>query len=72
MPLFSKGSAAVRLSKLDHEAFQTTATIVGVIVEFVPFVETWFNLPFNYTNSTVINSGYSAAVPMDYVLELID
>ncbi len=45
--------------------------IIGVVIQFVPFVETWVNMTQNYRNLTVSNSGYAVVTPMDPVLELI-
>jgi hypothetical protein len=45
--------------------------VIGVISSFVPFADTWMNQHFGYTNTTLENSGYSIATPMDFVLELI-
>lgn len=46
--------------------------VIGVISEFVPFAETWVNVTHKYENLTISNSGYTVAVPMDPVLELIN
>ena len=46
--------------------------VIGVITEFVPFVEHWVNLEHRYKNKTISNSGYAVAVAMDQVLELIN
>ena len=46
--------------------------VIGVVTEFVPFVETWENKTHNYKNLTISNSGYTVAVSMDPVLELIN
>lgn len=45
--------------------------IIGIAVEFVPFEERWVNNQFGYWNTTLSNSGYSIAEPMDSVLELV-
>jgi hypothetical protein len=45
--------------------------VIGVVSQFVPNAETWLHTTHGYTNTTISNSGYSIAVPMDYVLELI-
>jgi hypothetical protein len=49
---------------------QTSYKIIGVMSSFVPFADTWRNEHFNYQNTTLQNSGYSVAVPIDFVLEL--
>jgi hypothetical protein len=45
--------------------------VIGVVSQFVPAVENWINVPHGYTNTNVYNSGYAAATPMDFVLELV-
>jgi S1-C subfamily serine protease len=45
--------------------FQTHFAVIGVVSEYVPFADQ--GRTFQYLN----NSGYSVAVPMDFVLELI-
>lgn len=46
-------------------------SVVGVVSQFVPLVETWRNQTHGYENIDVSNSGYSVAVPIDPVLELV-
>jgi Trypsin-like peptidase domain len=45
--------------------------VSGVVVELVPFADIELHPQMNYQKATLLNSGYSIAVPMDYVLELI-
>ena len=45
--------------------------VIGVVSQFVPFAETWVNVTHKYQNLTISNSGYTVAVSMDPVLELI-
>jgi hypothetical protein len=45
-------------------------TVIGVVTEFIPFEERWVNNQFGYWNTTISNSGYSIAEPMDSVFEL--
>ena len=54
-----------------NSPFETHFKIIGVMSEFVPFADTWENQHFRYINTTLQNSGYSIATPMDFVLELI-
>ncbi len=44
--------------------------IIGVVVEFVPFVEKFKSLQIGYENSSFENSGYSVVVPIDTIIEL--
>lgn len=45
--------------------------VIGVVSQFIPFAETWVNVTHKYKNLTISNSGYTVAVSMDPVLELI-
>jgi hypothetical protein len=45
--------------------------LIGIIKEFVPYAETWLNISQKYSNVTISNSGYSVAVPVDWILDLI-
>jgi hypothetical protein len=51
--------------EVDRAGFAYKLNIIGVITDFVPFVDKG-QLSITYTNS-----GYSIAVPMDPVLELV-
>lgn len=45
--------------------------IIGVVSQFVPYVENWVNNRNGLVNTTILNSGYSVAVSIDTVLELL-
>ena len=47
-------------------------SVIGVVSEFVPFVETWYNIQHKFQNVNIENSGYSVVVPMDQVFELVE
>ena len=46
--------------------------IIGVTTEFIPYEEYYQNLRYNYINKEWTNSGLSVAIPIDYVLEVIE
>ncbi len=46
--------------------------VIGIVTEFVPFVEKINNITQNYQNINVTNSGYAVVVPTDFILELIE
>ena len=67
-----QGDSGGPILEVDPESpFETHFKIIGVMSSFVPFADTWINQHFGYTNTTLQNSGYSIATPMDFVLELI-
>ncbi len=51
--------------------FETHFKSIGVMSSFAPFADTWMNQHFGYINTTLQNSGYSIATPIDFVLDLI-
>jgi len=51
--------------------FETRFKSIGVMSSFAPFADTWMNQHFGYINTTLQNSGYSIATPIDFVLDLI-
>lgn len=62
------GNSGGPVLEIDHEGFGEKVPIIGVVDQFVPFVQAagaqTFQMQFEG------NSGYSIIVPMDFVLEL--
>lgn len=57
------------------EVEQTSLTkkkfhVIGVVSQYIPFVEKLKSLQIGYTNLNFENSGYSVVVPIDTILEL--
>jgi hypothetical protein len=46
--------------------------IIGIIIQFVPFVEKWINPQYKLTNIEIENSGYTVVAPMDKILKIVD
>jgi S1-C subfamily serine protease len=63
------GNSGGPVLELDREAFRTRLRIIGVISQYIPFVDTGGSKTFVMQMAT--NSGYSIATPMDFVLDLI-
>lgn len=63
------GNSGGPVLELDRDGFQTHLSIIGVISQYIPFV----NGASSQTTTIIIdsNSGYSVATPMDFVLELM-
>ena len=49
----------------------TKYRVIGLVSQFVPAVETWTNSQHGYINTSIYNSGYAVATPMDFVLDLV-
>lgn len=71
LPAYPGNSGGPVLEVETDGPFSKTFRVVGVVTDFIPTVETWTNTPYRYENHTIGNSGYSVAVSMDAVLELI-
>jgi len=65
------GNSGGPVLQIDTEGLERHFRIIGVVSQFVPFVETWVNATHGYENASIGNSGYSIVTPMDYVLELV-
>jgi hypothetical protein len=65
-----QGNSGSPVTEVDESELGITYRIIGIISSFVPYSETWLNL--KYTNIDISNSGYSVAIPLDRVLEIID
>jgi hypothetical protein len=64
------GNSGGPVLELDKSAFVTSLYIIGVVNQYVPFVDSAGARTFAITFSS--NSGYSIATPMDFVLELVN
>jgi S1-C subfamily serine protease len=61
------GNSGGPVVELDRVDLATRFTIIGVILQYVPFADTGRSNTF----AILSNSGYSIAAPMDFVLELV-
>jgi hypothetical protein len=60
-----RGNSGGPVFQIEPDGFQTHFSLVGLLTEFVPMMERTPDFTF------ALNSGYSIAKPMDFVLELI-
>lgn len=65
------GNSGGPVIQVDREPFNASYLLIGVVSEFVPFIDLWENKNMKYTNISVSNSGYSVIVPIDFVLDLL-
>ncbi|OGI66828.1 hypothetical protein A2823_01165 [Candidatus Nomurabacteria bacterium RIFCSPHIGHO2_01_FULL_41_91] len=57
---------------LEMNSEKSKIHLIGVVVQFIPFVDQWRNVRFpELYNSNFQNSGYSIALPVDYIYDLI-
>jgi hypothetical protein len=66
----NSGGPVLQIEMDDANFLTTRFSIIGVVSEFIPFADVWLNIRERYTNTTLLNSGYSIATPMDFVLDL--
>lgn len=70
-PVYGGNSGGLVL-EINQSGAQTDIHLIGVVVQFVPFVEQWRNTRFpELLNTSFQNSGYSVALPVDSIYELI-
>jgi hypothetical protein len=62
------GNSGGPVLEIDHDGFQIKLRIIGVVNQFVPFIQTGGSQTFAMQIAS--NSGYSIITPMDFVLEL--
>ncbi len=63
------GNSGGPVVEIDREGFQTHFTVIGVVVEYIPFAQVTGNNTIAL--QVLSNSGYSVVLPMEDVLELI-
>lgn len=68
-PVYFGNSGGV-VVEVENEGNETRYRIIGVISQFIPFVEKMQSQQLGYVNVNMENSGYSVAVPMDTIFDL--
>lgn len=66
----NSGGPVIELEVVDITT--TSVRVIGIISQFVPFVEQWVNLQHGLINKEFENSGYTVVVPMDKIIELVE
>jgi len=67
-----KGNSGSPVIEIEYAEGSRRFRTIGLVVEFVPVVESWVNIMYGYENINVTNSGYAIVVPMDPILDLIN
>lgn len=65
------GNSGGPVVEVEGEGSQLRFRVIGLVLQFVPFIEEWFNLKYRISNLQINNSGYSVVIPMDPVLDLL-
>lgn len=70
-PVYGGNSGGLVL-EINQAEPTTRIHLIGVVVQFVPFIEQWRNTRFpELQNTSLQNSGYSVALPVDNIYDLI-
>lgn len=71
-PVYGGNSGGLVLEINEIEVGAKKIHLIGVVVQFVPFVDQWRNVRFpELYNTNLQNSGYSVALPVDYIFDLV-
>lgn len=62
----NSGGAVIEVDPKEQRVY-----LLGLVIEFIPFVEEWVNSRYKNANFEISNSGYSVVISMDDVLDLI-
>ncbi len=65
------GNSGGPVVEVEQDGLTWNHKIIGVVSQFIPFCEHWENKENGLVNTELSNSGYSVAVAMDKVFELI-
>ncbi len=65
------GGLVIETGQDKSDPFQRRYKGIGIVQGMVPFVNEFRNQQYGYSNYEVENSGYSLAIPMDSLLQLI-
>jgi hypothetical protein len=65
------GNSGGPVIQVKREGFETIHKVIGVISQFIPYYENWQNQSNGLIHTELSNSGYSVAVAMDYVFEML-
>jgi len=64
------GGPVIEINKIDIHA--TVCKVIGLVSQFVPFMEEWKNVTIGYSNFELSNSGYSIVTPIEVAFELLN
>jgi len=65
------GNSGGPVIEVENVGTRINHTLVGIVSQFIPFVENWKNVQTGHVNTEISNSGYSVAVALDSLFEII-
>ncbi|HMG82618.1 MAG TPA: trypsin-like peptidase domain-containing protein [Ferruginibacter sp.] len=66
------GNSGGPVVQVRNEGAHIKHDVIGVVSEFIPYSENWKNQSNGITHTEISNSGYSVAVAMDFVYEMLN
>lgn len=66
------GNSGGPVVQVVHTDGKQILKLIGVVSQFIPFVQKWRNDRDKLVNKEYMNSGYSVATSLDHVIELMD
>lgn len=64
------GNSGGLVMQIEQEGLQLLYRAVGVVSEYIPALQPWFDAKGTQQGSGLVNSGYSIVTPVDYVRQL--
>lgn len=68
----NSGGPVVQIEQVLKTDLINEHKIIGVVTQFIPYSENWKNMSNNLIHQEWSNSGYSVAVAIDYVFEMLN
>ncbi len=65
------GNSGGPVVQVTREQGNSRHSVIGVVSQFIPYAEDWINQSNRIVHTEISNSGYSVAVSMDYVYEML-
>jgi len=65
------GNSGGPVVEVTNEPSKKVFNVIGLVSQFIPFVQVWENKTFHSVNTEINNSGYAVVEPMDFVFSLL-
>lgn len=70
-PVYQGNSGGPAILRQQVNSAQWEFYVIGIAVEWIPFLDVWESKRFRYTNETLSNSGYSVVESSESILSLV-
>jgi hypothetical protein len=70
-PVYFGNSGGLTIEVEEIESGKRKFSIIGIVTQYIPFIERLQSLQMGYTNMNMENSGYGVVVPADVIQEII-